>query len=84
MTALQLITSTKGRIFCVTFIKRSTREERVMVCRTGVKKGVTGKGMSYSPSDHSLKVVYEMNGGFKAIPVDGITSIKFKEEVHKF
>lgn len=65
-----------GRVFGVTFVKRTNGEVRDMNCRGGVKKGVTGVGMSYDPTSHSLITVYDMQkGDFRHINCDTITRV---------
>jgi len=74
-----LINYTNGTIFSVTFTKRTTGEERKMVCRTGVRKGVKGVGMSYDPKEKDLVVVFDMQKkGFRTIPLEGIKEIKVR------
>jgi len=74
-----LIGSTSGTIFSVTFTKRTTGEDRKMVCRTGVRKGVKGVGMSYDPGEKDLVVVFDMQKkGFRTIPLEGIKEIKVR------
>ena len=53
-----LIKTSKGRFFTVIFTKKNG-ETREMNCRLGVKKGLTGEGMKYNPSDYNLMVVYD-------------------------
>jgi len=82
--AVAVIRSTKGRIFHVRFIKRTTGEVRDMVCRLGVRKGVTGKGMSYDPAEKGLITVYDMQKkGFRMIPIEGIRVIKFAGQIYQ-
>ena len=57
--AVELVNSSKGRFFSITFIKKDKTERR-MTARTGVKKGVNGQGMKYNPSDYGMKSVYDM------------------------
>lgn len=76
-TAKELIDSTQGKFFSVIFTKRSGGI-REMVARTGVKKGVKGIGLKYNPADYSLVSVFDVNNGFRMIPLDGIHQIKFK------
>lgn len=57
--AVELVNSSKGKIFSITFIKKD-KSERRMTARTGVKKGVNGQGMKYNPSDYGMKSVYDM------------------------
>jgi hypothetical protein len=52
-----------GRIFTVCFRKRTNGEIRVMTCRRGVRKGLTGKGMSYDPLSKALLTVWDVQKG---------------------
>lgn len=58
--AVELVNSSKGRFFTITFVKKDNTERR-MTARTGVKKGVNGQGMKYNPSDYGMKSVYDMS-----------------------
>lgn len=58
--AVKLMRNTKGKLFSVVFEKRTKPGViRRMVCRTGVRKGVSGEGQSFNPADHSLLTVHE-------------------------
>lgn len=57
--AANLIKSSGGKVFGVTFIKRSTGSPRHMVARTGVRKDVTGEGKRFDPAAHNLLTVHE-------------------------
>ncbi len=57
---VQEIKNSKGKIFRVEFIKRTTGERRVMLCRLGVTKGVTGKGLKFDPAKKALMTVWDM------------------------
>ena len=48
------------KIFTVTFVKRTTGEVRTMNAMRGVRKGVTGQGLSFNPSEKNLLTVYDM------------------------
>jgi hypothetical protein len=48
-----------SRMFSVIFTKKDG-SRREMLCRRGVKKGVTGKGMAYNPADYKLLPVFDM------------------------
>lgn len=64
------------KIFSVTFRKKNG-EMRDMVCRTGVKKGVTGKGMNYCPVSKGLLSVYDMQAkGFRIVNLNTLTRLK--------
>jgi len=72
-TAVSLIHDTRdaGTIFGVTFIKKDGTE-RTMSARLGVRKGVKGIGLSYTPADYNLIGVFDMNNGFRMINVSGL------------
>lgn len=60
-TAIQMIKDSRGKIFGVVFIKRTTGDVRNMSARLGVSKGVTGEGLKYDPESKQLLTVYDMN-----------------------
>tara|TARA_R110000824_G_scaffold221077_2_gene408209 strand:- start:153 stop:431 length:279 start_codon:yes stop_codon:yes gene_type:complete len=60
-TAIKMIKNSDGRIFGVSFIKRTTGELRHMSARRGVRKGVNGEGLKYDPESKQLITVYDMN-----------------------
>ena len=65
-----------GRVFGVSFVKRTTGELRTMTARLGVKKFLRGGKLSYSPADKQLLTVFDMAAkGYRAIPLDGVTKI---------
>jgi hypothetical protein len=58
--AVRLMKGTKGKLFSVVFGKRTKPGvTRRMVCRLGVRKGVTGEGQKFDPASHSLLTVSE-------------------------
>ena len=65
-----------GRIFTVTFVKRTNGQTRVMNCRRGVKKGQAGRGLSFSPIKRGLVSVYDMKkADYRFISLEGVTKI---------
>ena len=89
--AAELIRTSKGKIFSVTFIKRSTGSPRRMVGRVGVTQGVTGAGKTFNTADHNLLTVFElvtdnargpkgqlrnMGKQWRHVSIEGITSLK--------
>ena len=60
-TAIEMIKDSAGKIFGVSFIKRTTGETRHMSARRGVRKDVTGEGLKYNPESKQLLTVYDMN-----------------------
>ncbi len=94
----KIINSTNGRFFLVVFTKRTTGEERVMQCRTGVSKFIkkdkdgNGKGLAFKPKDHDLVPVWDLkawdpeNGdtGYRFINLRTVKEVRFAGEVHSF
>ena len=82
--AIDLIRGSNGKVFGVTFIKRTTGEERVMNARLGVKKGVTGEGLKFNPKDYALIPVYEMpKQQFRMINLEGLTNLNLEGEQYE-
>lgn len=76
---VELIRSNKGKIFSVTFIKRTTGEERTMVCRLQVSKGVTGEGLKFDPTQKALLVAYDVQKeAFRMINLATVKSIRME------
>jgi hypothetical protein len=58
-TAESMIRQSNGKLFSVTFIKRTNGARRRMTARLGVKQGVTGAGKPFNERDHDLITVHE-------------------------
>ena len=71
-------TRAQGTIFTVTFVKRTTGETRTMNARLGVKRGVTGVGMAYNPSEKNLIACYDVEKAkeMKAQGLDDVSASK--------
>lgn len=69
------ITETKGKFFSITFTK-ADGSVRVMVARTGVKKGVKGTGTKKPLADNLIKVYDVIAKGFRTINLDRVRSFK--------
>lgn len=76
--AKAILLSTKGKMYSVLFSKVNG-ELRSMTCRNEVKKGVTGKGMSYNPADKGQFVTFSMSDkGWKSFKLDNLKQIVFR------
>lgn len=81
MEIKEILKSTKGKFFRATFERSTTSksglkgETSTRTFRTGVRKGVTGDGMSYNPDEKGLVILY-CKKGFRAIKAAGIVSVK--------
>lgn len=75
--AAGLISRNRGKIFTVTFVKRTTGETRVLNGRQGVKKHLKGGEAAYSFSEKQLLPVFDMvKGEYRSIPIEGIEEVK--------
>lgn len=71
----------EGKIFTVTFVKRTSGEVRKMNCRKGVSKGITGEGHKFDPQEKKLVCVWDLQkSGYRMISLDSIISIKMEGE----
>jgi molybdenum cofactor biosynthesis enzyme len=83
--------TSSGKIFSVTFIKRTDGAIRTMQCRRGVTKGVTGVGLAFNPQDYALLGVYDMakknldaegnmigKGAFRFINLEQLLTLKYE------
>ena len=65
--------SSKGRVFSVKVIKRTTGEIRDMQCRFDVKSYLKGGDSAYNPDDHGLMCVFDMQLlNYRSINLNGI------------
>lgn len=74
-----IIKSTKGKFFTAEFVK-ANGDYRVMTCRTGVKKGVSGTPLDFYTSKKGKRnvVVWDTaKHSFRTIPVERLKSITF-------
>lgn len=75
-TIRELLQRNGGKIFRVTFIKRTDGTERVMVCRIGVRKGVTGAGLAFDPAKKNLLTVYDVQKeGHRMVNLETVISV---------
>ena len=74
MNIKDLIKSTKGKFFVVTFIKENG-DLRRMKARTGVKKGLKGVGKGWT-KDNVVDVYDVTIKAFRSIRTDRVTSLQ--------
>ncbi len=66
-----------GTFATVTFIKRTTKEERVMNCRIGVKKHLKGGTKSFDDAEKNLITVFDTQiQQYRSINCDSIREVK--------
>jgi hypothetical protein len=77
LDAAQKIRDTKGRMFTVTFIKKSNGEKRTMNARLGVKAYLRGGVLPYDPNTKGLIPVYDVQTkDYRMINIQGIVNLK--------
>ena len=77
-TAKQYIYKTNGKIFSAVFTKKDG-EKRTMVCRQGVAKYVTGKGLKFKPEERSLIGVFDMHKkAYRFINLETLERVKIR------
>lgn len=77
LEAAQKIRDTKGKMFTVTFIKKSNGEKRTMNARLGVKAYLRGGVLPYDPNTKGLIPVYDIQTkGYRMINIQGIINLK--------
>ena len=75
--AVQKIKDSNGRIFTVTFVKKTDGQTRKMNCRLGVKKNLKGTGRSIDPK--KFIGVYDLQkDDYRVINIEGIQELKIK------
>ena len=77
LEAAQKIRDTKGRMFTVTFIKKSNGQKRVMNARLGVKAYLRGGVLPYDPNTKGLIPCYDVQKkDYTMINIPGIVNLK--------
>ena len=72
-----------GKIFGATFVKKDGTI-RVMNCRRGVSKGVTGEGLKFNPADKQLLGVFDMQKDqHRFINLETLSQIRHGGEVYE-
>lgn len=76
-TRSQLLRLTGDGRFCtICFYKRTTGDLRVMNCRTGVKRYVTGVGLKFTPAHKNLISVFDtQKKAYRFISVEGVIRV---------
>ena len=77
-----ILESTKGRFFTVHFVKQDGTQ-RVMTCRTGVKKYLRGGKPAYNFNAKGLTPVYEPGNGYRSVAWERVTRIAANGDVHE-
>lgn len=77
-----LIETTNGQFFSLVFVKKDG-SDRAMTARTGVSKGVTGKGLKYDPADYGMVCLYDTAAkGHRMVQLDTVKGITVQGETY--
>ena len=75
-TATSMIRGSGGKVFGVSFVKRTDGTVRTMSARTQVRKHLTGEGLKFSPTQYNLSTVFDMNKqAYRMVNLEGLTSL---------
>ena len=81
--AKDLILNSKGKIFNVNFMKQDNTA-RSLTGRLNVRKGITGKGLAFSPKDYALISVYDINkNAFRFISIEKVYGLAINGNEYK-
>lgn len=73
-----------GRVFGVTFVKRSDNTVRTLNARFGVTSALKGGKAAYKASDKGLMTVYDQNSqSYKSINLSGLRELTVDGEVYQ-
>jgi len=76
------IMNSNGKIFTAEFIKKNG-DLRSMNCRLGVKKELSGKGMSYKPLQKLLLPVFDMQKNeYRMINLNTMYSLQIDSNIY--
>ena len=72
-----------GETFGATFTRRTDGKLRNGSFRIKVRKGINGVGLSYDPAKKDLFNCFDMNKGFRMIPLGGIHELRIDGVTHR-
>jgi hypothetical protein len=74
-----------GKFFRCVFVKRTDGTVRSMVCRTGVRRYLSGGELAFNPEKAELIGVFDMQKkAYRFISLDDIKELHFHGESHFF
>lgn len=77
--------SKNGKIFRVSFVRRTDSKTRKMVCRKGVKVALHGGDQAYNSKDYNLEVVYDMQiHAYRSIPLENVFEIIGGGKIYRY
>lgn len=73
-----------GRVFGVTFVKRTDNTVKTLNARFGVVSALKGGKRAYNPAEKGLMTVYDINGqSYKTINLSGLRALNVDGKEYK-
>jgi hypothetical protein len=74
-----------GQFCAISFIKRTDGNFRVMNCRVGVKRYVSGEGLRFDPVEKDLIQVFDVKKhAYRFVPIEGIVRVNANRCSYRF
>jgi len=78
-----ILKNSKGKIMTIAYRKKDGTL-RTINTRTGVKKDITGKGLTYNPDEYGYVILWDLNKkAYRTVNVDTVTTLKGGGEIYK-
>lgn len=78
-----ILKNSKGKIMTIAYRKKDGTL-RTINTRTGVKKDITGKGLTYNPDDYGYVILWDLNKkAYRTVNLNTVTTLKGGGEIYK-
>jgi hypothetical protein len=78
-----ILKNSKGKIMTIAYRKKDG-SLRTINTRTGVKKDITGKGLTYNPDEYGYVILWDLNKkAYRTFNVNTVTTLKGGGEIYK-
>ena len=78
-----ILKNSKGKIMTIAYRKKDGTL-RTINTRTGVKKDITGKGLTYNPDEYGYVILWDLNKkAYRTVNVNTVTTLKGGGEIYK-
>lgn len=78
-----ILKNSKGKIMTIAYRKKDG-SLRTINTRTGVKKDITGKGLTYNPDEYGYVILWDLNKkAYRTVNVNTVTTLKGGGEIYK-
>lgn len=78
-----ILKNSKGKIMTIAYRKKDGTL-RTINTRTGVKKDITGKGLTYNPDEYGYVILWDLNKkAYRTVNTNTVTTLKGGGEIYK-